>query len=203
MIVFAIFIAVGIQISDLSPQTERQITSLNRLMALDTATQITWDHKVSVPTRLMGKLSEPVQAEAPEIAMRFFSANQSLFQMTDPAQEMKVIKTRTDKRGWNHVRMQQIYKSLRVEGKTYLVHINPELEVRMVNGNYLPQIEVDTATANAPPTADRPDMPFSSARRTIKPMVLAPNKAENKDAPAAGSIPKYCNIVTKLEPATV
>ncbi len=147
MIMLAIFIAVGIQISDLTPQTERQILGVNQLMRLDTAMQITWDHKVSVPTRLQGKLSEPIQAEAPEIAMQFFSTNQTLFSMTDPAQELEVIKTRTDNRGWKHVRMQQKYKSLRVEGKTYLVHINPEQEVRMVNGNYLPQIQVDTTPA--------------------------------------------------------
>jgi len=143
LVILAVFITVGIQISDLTPQTESQIRGLNRLMQMDTTMQITWDHKISVPTRLQGKLSEPVQAEAPEIAMRFFSANQSLFQMTDPAQELEVIKTRTDGRGWKHVRMQQKYRSLRVEGKTYIVHINPEQEVRMVNGNFLPQIEVD------------------------------------------------------------
>jgi thermolysin len=167
MIMFAIFIAVGIQISELTPQTERQIMGLNQLMQLDTAMQISWDHKVSVPTRLQGKLSEPVQADAPEIAMQFFATNKTLFSMTDPAQEMEVIKTRTDNRGWKHVRMQQKYKSLRVEGKTYLVHINPEQEVRMVNGNYLPQIQVDitpaidstTAIANARSDLNPPEDP--------------------------------------------
>jgi thermolysin len=147
MIMFAIFITVGIQISDLTPQTERQILGLNQLMQLDTAMQITWDHKISVPTRLQGKLSEPIEAEAPDIAIQFFNTNKTLFSMTDPAQEMEVIKTKTDNRGWKHVRMQQKYKSLRVEGKTYLVHINPEQEVRMLNGNYLPNIEMDTTPA--------------------------------------------------------
>jgi len=147
VIMLAIFITVGVQISDLIPQTERQIMGLNRLIQLDTTMQITWDKKVSAPTRLAGKLSEPVQAEAPEIAMQFFQTNKTLFSMSDPAQEMEVIKTRTDNRGWKHVRMQQKYKSLRVEGKTYLVHINPELEVRMVNGNFLPQIQINTTPA--------------------------------------------------------
>ena len=144
MIILAIIIAIGIQISDLIPQTEQQVMDLNQLRGLDTTIQITWDKKVSVPTRLQGRLSEPVRAEAPAIAMQFFTTNRSLFNMTDPAQELEVVKTRTDNRGWKHVRMQQKYKSLRVEGKTYIVHINPEQEVRMVNGDFLPQIQVNT-----------------------------------------------------------
>ena len=144
MIILAIIIAIGIQISDLIPQTEQQVMDLNQLRGLDTTIQITWDKKVSVPTRLQGRLSEPVRAEAPAIAMQFFTTNRSLFNMTDPAQELEVVKTRTDNRGWKHVRMQQKYKSLRVEGKTYIVHINPEREVRMVNGDFLPQIQVNT-----------------------------------------------------------
>jgi len=145
MILFAIFISMGIQISELTPQTERQIMGLNQLMQLDTTMQVTWDKKVSAPTRLQGRLSKPVQAVAPEIAIQFFNTNKTLFSITDPSQELEVIKTRTDNRGWKHVRIQQKYKSLRVEGKTYLVHINPEQEVRMVNGNFLPQIQVDTS----------------------------------------------------------
>jgi Zn-dependent metalloprotease len=163
MIMLAIFITVGIQISDLTPQTERQIMGLNQLMRLDTAMQISWDHKVSVPTRLQGKLSEAIQADAPEIAMQFFNTNKSLFSMTDPTQEMEVIKSRTDNRGWKHVRMQQKFKSLRVEGKTYLVHINPEKEVRMVNGNYLPQIQVDTTPVIDSTTA------IATARNDLNP----------------------------------
>jgi thermolysin len=163
MIMLAIFITVGIQRSDLTPQTERQIMGLNQLMRLDTAMQISWDHKVSVPTRLQGKLSEAIQADAPEIAMQFFNTNKSLFSMTDPTQEMEVIKSRTDNRGWKHVRMQQKFKSLRVEGKTYLVHINPEKEVRMVNGNYLPQIQVDTTPVIDSTTA------IATARNDLNP----------------------------------
>jgi thermolysin len=147
VLILALFIAVGIQISDLAPQTERQLQGLNQLMQLDTTVQVIWDQKVSVPTRLEGKLTAPVQAPAAEIAMHFFNTNQTLFSMTSPDQELEVVKTKTDKHGWKHVRLQQKYKSLPVEGKTYLVHINPEQEVRMVSGYYQPQIQVNTSPA--------------------------------------------------------
>jgi thermolysin len=40
--------------------------------------------------------------------------------------------------------MQQIYKSLPVEGKTMIVHINNRREVQIVNGYFVPNIELDT-----------------------------------------------------------
>jgi len=147
ILMLTIFFTVGIQITNLIPQSEQQIRGLNQLKQLDTTMQITWDHKESVPIRLQGKLSEPMQADPAQIAIAFFTRNQILFNMRNPAQEMEIIKTKTDRRGWKHVRLQQKYKSLPVEGKTYIVHINPEQEVRMATGNYLPQIDISTTPA--------------------------------------------------------
>jgi len=163
IVMLTIFFTIGIQITNLIPQSEQQIRGLNQLRQLDTTMQITWDSKDSVPVRLQGKLSEPIQADPAQIAIRFFTQNQALFNMQNPAQELEVIKARTDRRGWKHVRLQQKYKSLPVEGKTYLVHINPEQEVRMASGNYLPQINISTTPAIDSSTA------LNKARNDLNP----------------------------------
>ena len=125
-------------------QDQNQMLTVTRLKQLDPAIRIRWDKDTGVPNRLAGNLSRPIEADAKEIAIRFFQSNEPLFKITDSRQELKPFAVRKDKRGWEHVKLQQFYKSLRVEGKTMIVHINDGKQVQKVNGIYIPKIDLDT-----------------------------------------------------------
>lgn len=143
--IIVLSLLMGATLSDLSAQTEKQLAIFNQLKQTDPTIKIRWDKKTGTPARLAGKLSERIEADAKEIAMRFFKANEVLFSMTNSEQELTTISFKKDVRGWEHVKLQQIYKSLPVEGKQILVHINDNKEVQVVNGHYLPNIDLDTS----------------------------------------------------------
>ncbi|MFQ5863935.1 MAG: M4 family metallopeptidase [bacterium] len=164
---------IGINLSQLSTQTEQQISRLNRLKQIDPTIRVQWDKKTGTPTRLAGKLSERIDADAQEIAMRFFKANQTLFSMADAEKELSVVKVKTDTRGWQHVKLQQLYNSIKVEANTVLVHINDNKEVRIVSGYYLPNIDLDTTATITSSEA------ISAARTDLNP------KKELSQVPAA------------------
>jgi bacillolysin len=141
-----LLLAVGINVSAIAPQSEKQLSALDRLKQVDSTVQIRWDSNTGVPTRMAGKLSARIDADPQEIAMQFFRSNGTIFNMTDPNKELMTTSTRTDRQGWSHVKLQQLYKSIKVENHTLLVHINTNKETRIVTGYYLPQIDVDTTT---------------------------------------------------------
>jgi len=160
----ALFSMVGINLTELSSQTQGQISRLNLLRQADPAIKIQWDKKTGIPTSLTGKLSERMDAGGREIAMRFFKDNQALFSITDADKELAVIKTKTDSRGWLHVKLQQTYNSIKVENHTILVHINDNKEIRSVSGYYLPGI----ASLGTSPAVDS-SQAINAARRDLNP----------------------------------
>ena len=162
-IVMFLLLAVGINVSELSPQTGEQVSAFDRLKQLDPTIQVRWDKKAGIPTRLAGKLSERVDADAQEIAMRFFRANGTIFSMADANKELSAVRARTDRQGWSHVKLQQVFKSIKVENNTLLVHINSDKEIRIVTGYYLPNIDIDTAATVR--SADA----IGAARRDLNP----------------------------------
>lgn len=141
---FALSLCTGATIYDLFAQTEKQLGIINKMKQTDPDIKIRWDKKTGTPARLSGKLSERIDADAKEIALRFFKANEALFSMTDSEQELTVVDVKKDPRGKEHVKLQQIYKSLPVEGKQVSVHINKNKEVQQVSGSFVPKIVLDT-----------------------------------------------------------
>lgn len=140
----ALSLWIGTTHSELSAQNDMQIASFNQLMQIDTTVTVRWDIKTGTPVRLSGKLSERIEADAKEIAMHFLKDNEVLFSMTNSEKELTVTDVKKGARGWEHVRLQQVYKTLPVEGRTILVHINDNKEVQVVTGDYLPNIDLDT-----------------------------------------------------------
>lgn len=112
--------------------------------------QARWDRKSGLLTRLQGPLSEPRQGSAQEIALEYFAANGAMIEMTDPGSELRVVEVETDGRGWGHVKLQQMYRGLPVEGRQLVVSVSDVGQVRMVNcRHFVGSIAVDTAGAIA------------------------------------------------------
>ncbi|MEE2658603.1 MAG: M4 family metallopeptidase [Candidatus Latescibacterota bacterium] len=96
-------------------------------------------------SRLRGLLSDPMTGDGQQVALDFFTANQSLLGMKDASSELSVIRAKTDERGWEVVKLQQIYKTLTVEGFQLVLSIDDQRQVRIVNcRNYMSGIVLNT-----------------------------------------------------------
>lgn len=67
----------------------------------------------------------------------------SVYGMSDAASELSVKKVDVDSKGFHHVRMNQMYRGLRVVGGEMVVHFNAAGAAYAVNGQYVPSVGVD------------------------------------------------------------
>ncbi len=77
-----------------------------------------------------------------------------LLHINDPISEFKTIVQKTDALGQTHIKMQQVYKGIKVYGAQVVVHLNKKGQVRVLNGrnkptptltNVVPKISVSKA----------------------------------------------------------
>ena len=61
-----------------------------------------------------------------------------LKRLAAPEEELTVISANKDELGFQHIRFEQEYKGLRIYGQDIYVHANPQQEVFLVHGSYLP-----------------------------------------------------------------
>lgn len=66
--------------------------------------------------------------------VELFEENKDLFKLNNPKEELKEMSTKTDELGNTHVKVQQMYKSVPLFGKQYIIHFNKDGEVYAVNG---------------------------------------------------------------------
>lgn len=120
---------------------------LQQMRGRDPHIDIRWDNTTGRLSRLKGLLSGPMQGDEQQVVLDFFAAHQSLLNMEDASKELSIIRvTPGHHPGWKHVKIQQIYKTLKVEGSELVLSIDDQRQVRMVNcRNYVSQIELETA----------------------------------------------------------
>ncbi len=98
-------------------------------------------HPIARPAQLAGDAP-------PEVAARNFLATYgALFGLSDPAQELSVMRARTLDAGGSMVRFQQVYQGIPVMGGELIVNMDAARNVLSANGEVLPNIKVDTAPA--------------------------------------------------------
>ena len=130
-----------------SAQTSAQMEQLYSLAEQNPSIHIRWDKKTGVPVRISGILSEVSSKDAREIAMAFFKENKDIFGIRSAKEELSITKVKKDAHGWEHVTIQQVYKKLPVENKQIKVHMNKDKQIEVVNGNYQPNIDINTTPA--------------------------------------------------------
>lgn len=124
--------------------TTEQVSRVAALRSLDRSMVIQWDRTTMTPSRIKGKLSPPMTGDGRSVARDFFRLNAGLFRMVDPDRNMRIVSVRKGAGNWEHVRLQQIFGSLRVEGSVMLLHIGPGRVVEEVQGRYVPLAALDT-----------------------------------------------------------
>lgn len=148
-----LFLFIGMSVQGLFCQEARQTAIVKKMKEKDPKFKIRWNQKTGVPARIKGMMSKAIDAPPKGIAAQFFKENKNLFKMTDSEKELRQLRVKEDARKWNHVKFQQTYNSFKVEGRSLVVHIDAEKQVQVVNGHFVPNIDVDTTAEVELPNA--------------------------------------------------
>lgn len=121
--------------------------------------------QLNVPVFVSGKKLEHTNMKD---AKQFLNKNKEIFNKEKGKAEFKIKKTKTDKIGMKHVRMQQTVNGVPVEGSEVIVHYDKSDKVQSVNGYYNKALnEVDLST--------KPSITKGQALETAKEKVNAPD----------------------------
>ncbi len=101
---------------------------------------VRWHKKTGTPRIIYQGTTSPYRGIPRAAARTFLQEMRTLFKMKPALSDLKFVRTRED-RGIQHVKFQQTYKGLHIEGAEYLVHIRADGRVDMANGVYYPHIE--------------------------------------------------------------
>ena len=131
----------------------RQRAQVDKMRQKDPGLKAHWDAKTGLLTRMEGTLSDRMPGNGRQVALDYFAANGSMIDMADANGELDIVKVQTDHRGWEHVKLQQTYKGLPVEGRQLVLSISDQRQVSMVNcRHFVGALAVDTV-AVVPNTA--------------------------------------------------
>jgi len=105
--------------------------------------------KFGIPTLIAGTSLNPTittYESLEEIGYAFFEENKDLFKMNNPRNELQIKSVSDDtKYGITHIKYQQNYNRIPVQGGVLIVHIRTtDNQILSVNGNYKPSINVST-----------------------------------------------------------
>ena len=124
-----------------------------------------WSSQNDIPDFVTGLAAEdriPYTPSAAErgnptaIARGFLDENRALFKLTSAADDFQTLRVEADAQlGFSHVRMSQTYKGIPVFGKQVVVHIDKLERIVAVNGQYIPDIAVQTNATVAKADAEQ------------------------------------------------
>lgn len=76
-------------------------------------------------------------------ATAFFARYGSIFGLSAPATELRLLSTETDQFGYTHLAYQQVYGDLPVFAAVMRVHLDAAMRITAVNGTFIPGVVVD------------------------------------------------------------
>jgi bacillolysin/thermolysin len=148
------------------PEMTGARAAFDRLQArANGALSVNWNARSGIPDFLGGHdpaTRLPYQPTAAElgnpiaVARGFLDENRALFKLRSIAGELQLLRKETDKQlSWSHVRFNQVYQGLPVFGRQLIVHLDAQNQVASVNGQFRPEIEVDTGPQVAASEAEQ------------------------------------------------
>lgn len=141
------------------PAQQPSRRAVGRLEGLaGTPLDVAYDARYGNVTFLMGGMpfeaSAPAKGDALATAIEFLAQNPGLYQMTDPAQELTLVRTTSDSGGDLHVRLAQLYHGVPVFNRSLYVHLDALGNVIGTNGHYVPGLRLGTTPALSAATAE-------------------------------------------------
>lgn len=112
--------------------------------------QIRMNEKTGIPASIHFGQTKARQGKPEDIAKDFLQENRRLFKMKNMLSDLKMAEIQennaSDKVS-NHVRFDQYVDGIRVDGSSYYVHIRGDGSIDMVNGDYFPELNINTNPA--------------------------------------------------------
>lgn len=102
---------------------------------------IRWNESTGLPRVLLGTSQTKFTGEPKEIAITFLTQNKELFSFSSELKDLQYVETKTNK-AVSHVKFQQYYNGIRVEGAQYKVHVRKDGKIEMANGYYYNTIDI-------------------------------------------------------------
>jgi len=139
---------------------------------------------------------EGFQAASPEDAARFYLADcGSIFGLSGEGNELSLTSQRSIEGGRHVVRFQQNYQGIPVVGGEMLMQLTSDNNVLVVNGNMLPNIELDTQPSVDAATAQAAALQLTADQRGVgvealkvsdaQLWIYTPKFIESKDGPTS------------------
>jgi bacillolysin len=103
----------------------------------------------SVPYLISGKFTVGAKAGtgAEAVVRNFLNENKDVFRMRDAEGELRIRSDEVDQSGLRTIRFAQQHDGIPVYGGDLVAHLDGDGALTSVNGNYLPEISVDTTPA--------------------------------------------------------
>ena len=120
------------------------------------ALKIYQENEKGIPNFIDGKIVEKVaKGTEVDVIHSFFEENKGAFRINNPAEELKVRQIALDDIGMRHLRFEQYYNNLRVIGGDLSVHFTGDDILKTINGNYIPDIKIETSPVLSLPEAEQ------------------------------------------------
>ena len=130
----------------------------------------------TAPTRKAGKSTGGAATLTPaDAALAAMKSLGEMWGVTDPAASLTVRRADTDRFGYTHVRLRQIYKGVEVDGRELIVHLNADGNVYEVNGEFLEGLSIATKPTVSATTAAAAAMKAAKAAGAKSPSATAEN----------------------------
>jgi len=129
--------------------TEAQLRAVERMSSESQEPLDVKYNENSVPYLVSGKFTVGAKAGAGEEAAvkKFLNENRDLLRMSDAESELQARSDETDQFGLRTIRFAQQHNGIPVYGGDLVAHLDGDGALTSVNGNYLPEISVDTTPA--------------------------------------------------------
>lgn len=132
------------------------------------------------------------------IARGFLDENRALFRLRSATDELKLLRVEPDLQlGYTHVRFDQQYQGLPVFGRQMVVHIDSNEQIVAVNGQFAPELALDTTATVSQADAEKFVM------QELREMWLDPYDADRLNAQALSHRTQLMIYVDEKDKATL
>lgn len=102
--------------------------------------QVIKDQKTGLPIQIEGKIAD-LNGPLDKQAFAYLAAVADILQIQQPQEEFEIAKMETDELGQTHLRLQQIYKKVKMYGGEIMLH-SKNGQIVGLNGRYYPTPEI-------------------------------------------------------------
>jgi len=171
----AVFGSSGIKKGDVKVSTVKNNPAKGlSLLNANTNLKVEWNEQFTIPSAVMGKLTEPgfvKKNSLKEDVLRFLTSNKELFGIQNPTDELELLGNFEDELGQTHIKFQQRYANIKIFKGQMIVHVSSDGSIIGVNGKYYPTLifnaKPNISTAQAITTAKNYLGSYSSTKEKL------------------------------------